>query len=88
MESGLVLELTPPKVITWMPWKRYTFNVIKKYNKVFKIHYHEILYFLIILYYMCDSFMFYSTNQIATAAVVVVYLEIAHPVGNDEALNQ
>ena len=32
--------------------------------------------------------MFYSTNQIATAAVVVVYLEIAHPVGNDEALNQ
>jgi hypothetical protein len=50
MESGLVLELTPPKVITWMPSK--------------------------------------STNQIATAAVVVVYLEIAHPVGNDEALNQ
>ena len=37
---------------------------------------------------MSGSFMFYSTNQIATAAVVVVYLEIVHPVGNDEALNQ
>ena len=60
----------------------------KEYIEVFQIQYHNILHFLIILYYMSGSFMFYSTNQIATAAVVVVYLEIVHPVGNDEALNQ
>ena len=60
----------------------------KEYIKVFRIYYHNSLLFLIILYYIYGSFMFYSTNQIATAAVVVVYLEIAHPVENDEALNQ